>query len=77
MLRRTLVSYASLAALASLLGACSPAPPPPATAPCMTFHGDAAAQAKEAEKTIEELAEHIRLPPEDEALRHPKSIHHD
>ena len=74
MLRRTLVSYASLAALASLLGACSPAPSPPATAPCMTFHGDAAAQAKEAEKTIEELAEHIRLPPEDEALRHPKSI---
>lgn len=40
----------------------------------MTFHGDAAAQAKEAEKTIDELAEHIRLSPADEALRHPKSI---
>ncbi|MBS2020230.1 MAG: hypothetical protein JST00_45645 [Deltaproteobacteria bacterium] len=70
-LRRGL-GQAGLALALAVVG-CAP-PAPPAQPPCMTFQGDAAARAKEAEKTLEELADHIRLSPEDEALRHPRSV---
>lgn len=68
----SLAAVALPSALAQV--ACTPAPAPPAAAPCITFQGDAAAREKEAEKTLDDLADHIRLSPADEALRHPKSI---
>lgn len=43
-------------------------------APCYTIHGDAELRAKDAEKTLEQLAQRIRLSPEDEALREPRSL---
>ena len=60
-----------LAGAALLLTACEG--PPPA-APCYTIRGDASLRARDATKTIDELAEHIRLSPEDEVLRKPASI---
>jgi hypothetical protein len=56
-----------------MLAACG-APPAPSSPPCFTIHGDSELRAKDAAKTLEELAQHIHLAPEDEALRNPKSI---
>jgi hypothetical protein len=61
------------AILALLLPACaSPALAP--AAPCPTVRVDTELRAKDASKTIDELSARIRLAPEDEALRHPKSL---
>jgi len=46
---------------------------PPAAAPCFAIRGDAELRAKDASKTLDDLADHIRLSPEDEALRNPSS----
>jgi hypothetical protein len=59
--------------LVALLAACD-APPPAKAPPCFTIHGDSQLRAKDASKTLEELAQHIHLSAEDEALRDPKSI---
>lgn len=61
-----------LGALFTTLVACG-APPPPAR-PCFTIHGNSELRAKDASKTLEELAQRIRLSPEDEVLRNPGSI---
>jgi hypothetical protein len=47
---------------------------PRSPAPCFTILGGTELRAKDASKTLAELEQHIRLPPEDEALRHPASI---
>lgn len=52
---------------------CAPAAAP-ATAPCFTVTGDSELRSKDAKKTLDELSSHIRLAPEDEALRNPKSL---
>lgn len=70
-----------LVALLPLLAACG-APAAPATTPasepprpCFTVvEGNAELRQKDASKTLDELAAHIRLSPEDEALRQPKSL---
>ncbi len=54
-------------------GALSPAPPA-TSAPCFSVQGSSALRTKDAQKTVDELAARIRLSPEDEALRDPKSI---
>lgn len=63
-----------LGVLFAALGACKAAPPATAAPPCFTIHGDSELRAKDAAKTLEELTQHIRLSPEDDALREPKSI---
>jgi hypothetical protein len=62
--------------LASLLVACgTPAEPaPPARPPCYTIQGDPELRAQNAAKAVEAIAARIQLAPEDEALRHPKSL---
>jgi hypothetical protein len=72
MVLRSLRAFGALAA-ASLVACGAPAPARPA-APCFTIHGDSELRAKDAKKTLEELEQHIRLSPEDEALRNPKSM---
>ncbi len=51
--------------------ATTPATPP--AAPCYTIR-DSELRPKDAQKTLDELTEHIRLATEDEALREPKSL---
>jgi hypothetical protein len=64
----------SCVALATL-AACGGRPPPARPAdPCFTIRGDAELRSKDANKTLEDLAEHIQLSAEDEALRHPRSF---
>jgi hypothetical protein len=76
---RRRVSFAVSAPLLLLLlavgglFACGSQPEPP-RAPCFTIHGDAELRAQNAAKTLEDLSQHIQLSPEDEALRHPKSV---
>jgi hypothetical protein len=72
MVLRSLRAFGALAA-ASLVACGAPAPARPA-APCFTIHGDSELRAKDAKKTLDELEQHIRLSPEDEALRNPKSM---
>jgi hypothetical protein len=63
------------------LAACAPTPASPSATtqsaarphPCFAIHNDSELRAKDATKTLDELAEHIKLAPEDEALRNPKS----
>jgi hypothetical protein len=64
----------ALGLFAATLLACGAAPPPAAPAPCFAVHTDSDLRAKDAQKTLDELAQRIQLSPEDEALRHPKSI---
>ncbi|MBX3192333.1 MAG: hypothetical protein KF819_35410 [Labilithrix sp.] len=52
--------------------ACAPAAPP--SPPCFTIQGGTELREKDANKTLDELTSHIRLAPEDEALREPKSL---
>lgn len=70
---------------AALLGACGgsrepaapPRTPPAAQAPrarCPVITSDGPLRAADAKKTLDELAAHIQLAPEDEALRKPKSL---
>lgn len=47
---------------------------PPAATPCFAIRGDSELRAKDASKTLDDLAARIRLSPEDEALRNPDSI---
>lgn len=62
---------AGLVALLLGVGACrAPAP----AAPCYTITGDPELRAKDAEKTLDDLARRLQLAPEDEALRDPKSL---
>jgi hypothetical protein len=68
--RRLLVLGAVVAALLPLASACAPLP---RAAPCFTVKSDSELRAKDAHKTLEDLAQHIRLAPEDEALRFPKT----
>ncbi len=49
-------------------------PPPTRQRACFTIHNDSELRAKDARKTIDELAQHIQLAPEDEALRNPRSL---
>jgi hypothetical protein len=58
--------------LAALFSHACSAPPP--AAPCFTIRGGSELRAKDAQKTLDELQESIRLSPEDEALRRPKSV---
>jgi hypothetical protein len=77
-------TFSVLGLLAATLVACGAPPPPPAVPPpaapaapappCFTIHGDSELRAKDASKTLEELAQRIHLSPEDEALRTPKSL---
>jgi hypothetical protein len=55
-------------------GACGSPPPAAPAAPCFTITGDSELRAKDASKTLDALEQHIRLSPEDEALRTPKSL---
>ncbi len=48
---------------------------PPPAAPCFALNNDSELRAQDATKTLEGLAQHIQLPPEDEALRNATSIH--
>jgi hypothetical protein len=65
--------FGLLAATVMACGARAPAPEAPAR-PCFTIRGDGALRSKDAAKTLEDLAEHVHLGPEDEALRDPKSL---
>ncbi len=47
---------------------------PPRAAPCFAVHTGPELRSSDASKTLDELARDIRLPPEDEALRNPRSI---
>jgi hypothetical protein len=58
----------------ALVGCAGAPPPPPAPAPCFNVRTDSELRSKDAAKTLEELAQNIKLSPEDEALRKPKSI---
>ena len=49
-------------------------PPARPASPCYTISGSSELRAKDATKTLDELVQHIRLAPEDEALRSPKSL---
>lgn len=72
--RRVLPGLFVPLALALASAACG-APPPAAPAkPCFTITGDSELRAKDATKTLDVLEQHIRLSPEDEALRNPKSL---
>jgi hypothetical protein len=51
----------------------TPAPVVPAP-PCFNIHADSELRAKDAAKTLEDLAQRVHLNPEDELLRKPKSI---
>ena len=63
---------AGVIALAALAACVAPRQPTP---PCFTIHGsDSELRAKDAAKTLEDLAQRIRLSPEEEPLRNPKSI---
>lgn len=46
----------------------------PSAAPCFVVKADAELRAKDADKTLDELARSIKLAPEDEALASPKSV---
>jgi hypothetical protein len=46
----------------------------PVQRPCFTVHADSELRAKDAEKMLAGLVQRIQLSPEDEALRHPKSL---
>ncbi len=59
--------------LVLVLAACSTSPPPPAK-PCFAIQGGSELRAKDAAKTLDELSGNIRLSPEDEALRTPRSL---
>lgn len=53
----------------------APPPPPQPPAPCFNIQADnSELRAKDAQKTIDDLAKRIHLSTEDEALRHPKSM---
>ena len=66
------LAFLALLALVALpLAACGG--PPPA-APCFAIRADSELRAKDARKTLDDLADHIRLSPEDEMLRNPASI---
>src|SRR5262249_26272520 len=56
------------------LVACAKPTQPTRTAPCFVIRGDSELRTKDAKKTLDELAGRIRLSPEDEALKNPKSI---
>src|SRR5689334_17631918 len=58
--------------LALVVSAC--ASPRRVSPACFTVHADAELRAKDAKKTLDELERRVRLAPEDEALRPPKSI---
>lgn len=58
------------AVLATVVACKSPQP----AAPCFVVQGTNELRAKDSAKTLQDLAARIRLSPEDEALRHPKSI---
>src|SRR5688572_21187409 len=75
-LGRALALPVVLTLVASLAGCAKAEAPPqaPARAPCFTIHGGSELRAKDAQKTLNELEENIRLSPEDEARRHPKSV---
>jgi hypothetical protein len=59
---------------ALLVAACAGASPAPPAPPCFTITGDSELRAKDATKTLDVLEQHIRLSPEDEALRNPRSL---
>jgi hypothetical protein len=59
-----------LAAVSATLACASP----PAARPCFTIHGDSELRAQDASKTVDDLEKRIKLSPEDEALRNPKSL---
>jgi hypothetical protein len=61
---------ASIALSTATVG-CAGAPP---SAPCYTIQGSSELRAADAQKTLDALGARIHLPPEDEALRHPKSL---
>lgn len=62
-----------LAPLVLLLAACGPKPTP-SSAPCFVIRNDSELRAKDAHKTLEELTKNIKLSPEDEQLRKPRTI---
>jgi hypothetical protein len=83
MRRLAVLLAASIACLtASCGGAAPPSPPPrpapsappPRPSPCFEVRSDPELRAKDASKLLEETVKRIRLGPEDEALRHPKSL---
>src|SRR4051812_20911835 len=69
-MRRLLLFLATLTACG---GQATSAPLTPAP-PCFTIHSDAELRAKDAEKMLADLTARIELAPEDEQLRHPKSV---
>jgi hypothetical protein len=68
-----MLSRVALLLTGTALAALSCAPTPP-LAPCFTIHGDSELRAKDAARTIDGLADHIQLSPEDAALKTPKSL---
>lgn len=72
---RVLPALLVLAAPLFACGACGAPPPAAPATPCFTITGgDPELRAKDASKTLDVLEQHIRLSPEDEALRSPKSL---
>lgn len=65
-----------LVLFALALTACGATPKPllPVAPPCFDVRTDSDIRSKDAQKTLDELAKHIHLSPEDEALRSPKSL---
>jgi hypothetical protein len=72
----------SLGLLLLGLAGCAASPPLPAREPpraarprpCFTIHNDSDLRAKDARRTVDELARHIQLGPEDEAVKSPRSL---
>lgn len=66
------MSLRVLASLVFFLAACGPKPT--SNAPCFVIHNDSELRAKDAHKMLEDLTKNIKLSPEDEQLRQPRSI---
>ena len=66
----------ALALLLVVTGAsgCAETAAPARTRPCFTIKGDSELRPKDANRTLEEVTQRIRLNPEEEELRHPQSI---
>ena len=74
MFARPRLSGAFVPLLASLLGGCGHPAAAPAARPCFQIQGSSELRTKDATKTLAELSARITLSPEDEALRHPRSL---